>query len=246
MTRQNTIPSIGINGEENNVKMIPALIPFWDMANHDENGFISTQFNDQTLSVESTAIRDFRKDEQIFIYYGKRTATEMLVNNGFFAPQADFGMWIQLPGGEKDYRKSLYVKAGFDSNNIIVPISHDSNPVSGKFLAVNRIFVMDEETVNLWMDKANIDELYDLNYRFSDQTIERKMWQNILIRTKVNVTKLNENSEILNEKINELHIDPKKKKNHQSFILKKYREIEINLFKNVLNFVENYNKQLNE
>lgn len=229
--------------------MIPALIPFWDMANHEESGFISTQFNDETSSVESISMRNFNKGEQIFIYYGKRTAIEMLVNNGFFDPTSDFGLWIQLPGGDKDYRKELFIKAGFNSNTIILPIMHEPNYLSDKFLAANRIFIMDQDMINDWMKKSSISELFDVNFKFTDSNMEKKLWQNICIRIKVSLTKLisdeKTNTDFVNEDMNALKLNSNKNiKSYVSVLLNGYRKSEMIVLKNVLDFVEKHIKEI--
>lgn len=89
MTRQNLIP-VNLREEGNPVKVEgqagesapnPVLIPLWDMANH-VNGQITTGYNEAAQQVESLALGDYRKGEQIFIYYGNRTNADFLVHNG--------------------------------------------------------------------------------------------------------------------------------------------------------------------
>lgn len=95
MTRQNLIPFVTKPDEtdkdttdENNKEKKsevtitkPALIPFWDMANH-TNGHITTSYNLELKRVESLALKDYKKGEQVFIYYGDRSNTDLLVHNG--------------------------------------------------------------------------------------------------------------------------------------------------------------------
>lgn len=101
MTRQNLIPS------EDGSRMIHALIPMWDMCNH-ENGRVSphhhhprrirnserslissfsfqitTDFNATSDCCECYALRDFKEGEQIFISYGPRTNSDFFVHSGF-------------------------------------------------------------------------------------------------------------------------------------------------------------------
>lgn len=85
MTRQNIIPS-DVKVEDNKSQAV--LIPFWDMANH-INGILTTGYNDELEMVESQAMMDFKKGEQIFIYYGNRNNTDLLIHNGFVYPEND-------------------------------------------------------------------------------------------------------------------------------------------------------------
>lgn len=82
MTRQNSIPRVCTdNAAETEAKLTPALIPLWDMANHTE-GVVATSFNQESDRIESAAFMDFRKGEQIFMYYGVRNNTNFLIHNG--------------------------------------------------------------------------------------------------------------------------------------------------------------------
>lgn len=87
MTRQNLVPRKfqvkGASGEENvtDDEPVSALIPFWDMANHG-SGRITTFFDSTAGEVSCNAQAACSAGEQFFIYYGDRTNTEFLVNNG--------------------------------------------------------------------------------------------------------------------------------------------------------------------
>lgn len=92
MTRQNAIPMERNNNNETSksdgetsameITQMPALIPFWDLANH-KNGVITTSYNVTDEQIEGATLSDVRKGEQIFIYYGDRNNANMLVHNGF-------------------------------------------------------------------------------------------------------------------------------------------------------------------
>lgn len=232
MTRQNTIPSFNendiISSEKESIRMIPALIPFWDMANHDQSGYISTQFNEETLKIESTTIKEFSKGEQIFIYYADRNNTEMLVNNGFFTKDGDFCLWFNIPNGDNDYRKPLYTQAGFTSNSFSLPITQKLNYLTEKFLIAHRIFIMDQEMVKFWLNCNTLkqDELFSVNFKFDDEKMNKKFWQNILIRLKVAIAKLDDKIELHNKKGQILEM------------LLQYRNSEKNILTNSLKYVE--------
>lgn len=59
----------------------PALIPFWDLANHID-GHVTTSYNDNKRQIEATTLAAVRKGEQIFIHYGNRSNANLLVHNG--------------------------------------------------------------------------------------------------------------------------------------------------------------------
>lgn len=88
MTRQNALPKLmnpleNKNGEDNSIMSatIPALIPFWDMANHQE-GVLSTDYNPLKKRIECSAWKNIKKNEQVYIYYGHRPNCDLLVHNG--------------------------------------------------------------------------------------------------------------------------------------------------------------------
>jgi len=74
MSRQNFVP---IDGTPQ-----ICLIPFWDMLNHDE-GVMTTFYNQETASTECHAMRNYKKGEQMFIYYGERANSKLLLYQGF-------------------------------------------------------------------------------------------------------------------------------------------------------------------
>lgn len=84
MTRENIIPRLDQPEDEDSTHgydTIASLIPFWDVANH-KDGTITSFFNMELSQLESSALTDFQKGEQIFIYYGDRSNADLLVHNG--------------------------------------------------------------------------------------------------------------------------------------------------------------------
>jgi protein-histidine N-methyltransferase len=82
MTRQNLVPT-KVNGL---VEDLPALIPFWDMANHKDD-VVTTGYNEELQQIESAALTDYKKGEQIFIHYGNRNNVDLMIHNGFVYPE---------------------------------------------------------------------------------------------------------------------------------------------------------------
>lgn len=83
MTRQNSIPrKSALEGvESTEAQTTPALIPLWDLANH-TNGHVTSSFNVEKEQIEGSALLNFKRDDQIFIFYGIRNNTNFLVHNG--------------------------------------------------------------------------------------------------------------------------------------------------------------------
>ena len=88
MTRQNFIPSTLPKPDSNNTgnsskvsDSMPALIPLWDLANH-KDGEVTSAYNMELERLESLSLCDFKRGEQIFMYYGNRSNADLLVHNG--------------------------------------------------------------------------------------------------------------------------------------------------------------------
>lgn len=91
MTRQNAIPLVRATKDDattdetppttEDESQTPALIPFWDLANHID-GHVTTSYNDTEHQIEATTLADVPKGEQIFIHYGNRNNANLLVHNG--------------------------------------------------------------------------------------------------------------------------------------------------------------------
>ncbi|CEO98153.1 SET domain containing protein [Plasmodiophora brassicae] len=67
-----------------------ALIPCWDMANHDPNGCRSFYNEDGNVLVSETS-SSVAADDQIFINYGCRPAWQLVVYQGFVGSSSDCG-----------------------------------------------------------------------------------------------------------------------------------------------------------
>ena len=79
MTRQNRVPLGGTSFEP---EFGLALIPLWDLINHAEGEVTST--HDIAAKVtECTAMMDFAAGDQVFMFYGPRPNSELLLHSGF-------------------------------------------------------------------------------------------------------------------------------------------------------------------
>lgn len=95
MTRQNSLPrttkpdeTSNTDDDKNNAaragQPMPALIPLWDLANHvdGKTSRITSSYNVEKNQIEGLALFDYKKGDQICIYYGARNNTNLLVHNG--------------------------------------------------------------------------------------------------------------------------------------------------------------------
>jgi histone-lysine N-methyltransferase SETD3 len=76
-SRQNQVPQRGHNALSEY-----ALIPAWDMCNHD-HGDLQTFWDVNSDSTESHAMRAYKKGEQVYIFYGPRPNSDLLLHAGF-------------------------------------------------------------------------------------------------------------------------------------------------------------------
>lgn len=95
MSRQNEIPS-----KVHHSSPTLALIPLWDLCNH-SSGHISTFFNVESQTCDCYAQHDFSVGENFTIFYGSRTNSELLVQQGFVYTENDFDSYpIRLGKGK--------------------------------------------------------------------------------------------------------------------------------------------------
>ena len=110
--RQNLVPSGKESGRASN-----ALIPFWDLANHEASGPLSTDFDDESSSLVCMANRAFAEGEQFTMLYGERSNHALLVHSGFV-----------LEGNPHD---NLQIKLGVSKND---PLAKQKQEILEKLL----------------------------------------------------------------------------------------------------------------
>ncbi|KAF7993010.1 hypothetical protein HCN44_005791 [Aphidius gifuensis] len=197
MTRQNIIPS------RNDSQMIHALIPMWDMCNHEE-GIITTDFNINSDTCECYVKRSFNKGEQIFINYGLRTNSEFFVHSGFVYPDnKNDGFKLRLGISKSDPlfndRVNLLEKIGFTSSMTFL-LENSSEPITDQMLAFLRIFSMRKNELDHWLES---EKIFDLMHRDCslDTVVEENVKKFLLTRLKLLIsnypTKLEEDIELL-------------------------------------------------
>uniref|UniRef100_A0A8C9WSB3 protein-histidine N-methyltransferase n=1 Tax=Scleropages formosus TaxID=113540 RepID=A0A8C9WSB3_SCLFO len=142
MTRQNQIPT------EDGSRVTLALIPLWDMCNH-TNGLITTGYNLEDDRCECVALQDYKKDDQIYIFYGTRSNAEFVIHNGFFyEANAHDRVKIKLGVSKSErlyaMKAEVLARAGIPSSSIFALHGADP-PMSAQLLAFLRVFCMTEE-----------------------------------------------------------------------------------------------------
>lgn len=102
----------------------------------------------ETKSSECKAMRDFKKDEQIFIFYGQRTNLEFFVHNGFvYEDNSHDAYQINLGLSQSDAlfkkRAELLEEIELKTSETFM-ISLEEQPIPDCMLAFCRIFSMNE------------------------------------------------------------------------------------------------------
>ncbi|XP_011312839.1 histone-lysine N-methyltransferase setd3 isoform X2 [Fopius arisanus] len=182
MTRQNIIPS------EHAGEMIHALIPMWDMCNHEE-GVITTDFNINSDMCECYVKREFKQGEQIFINYGSRTNSDFFVHSGFVYPDnKNDGFKLRLGISKSDPlfqdRMKLLEKLEFPASNLSFLLNTTSEPISDQMLAFLRVFSMRKFELDHWLESSKV---LDLKHRDCalDTVVETNVRKFLLARLKL-------------------------------------------------------------
>ncbi|KAI4495742.1 hypothetical protein M0802_008365 [Mischocyttarus mexicanus] len=198
MTRQNLIPS------EDGSSMIHALIPMWDMCNHEE-GRITTGFNTTSDCCECYAMRNFKKGEQIFISYGSRTNSDFLVHSGFVCLEnKKDGVRIPLGISTSDplrkERIELLDKLGLPATGKFL-LEAGTVPISDSLLAFLRVFNMRKAELTHWLKSDKVTDLKHIDCAL-DTIVEESVMKFLLDRLKLLLAKYPSTIEEDLEKLN--------------------------------------------
>merc|ERR1719384_2050819 len=178
MTRQNVVP-----GDEENASPVTALIPFWDLANHD-HGQLSTDYDPEADATVCLAQRDFSQGEQFTIFYGIRANCDLLIHNGFVFPdnQADC-LTIRLGVAKTDTLATaclaLLERLGVSSQKF--HLRRTEEPLEGGLVAFLRLLQMDQAAIQEQMDKED-KEILSLCQVEKETPVDAKVMQYMITR----------------------------------------------------------------
>lgn len=178
MTRQNLIPSS--DPEQTN----PALIPLWDMANH-MNGELTTGYDLENNCVQGGTLQDYKKGEQVFIFYGCRNNMDLLVHNGFIYPDNQYDcVPIKLGLSQSDElledRTKLLEALGISISGDLFVLPQPIF-ISTKLLGFVRVFNMNKEQLTHWIGSDRAQDLLHVDCAL-ETSLESKTWSFIQIR----------------------------------------------------------------
>lgn len=178
MTRQNIVPQ-GVKGEPESV-----LIALWDMANH-TNGVINTAYSEATNQIESYCLKDFEIGEEVTMAYGSRSNEDFLIHNGFVFPENDnknFNIKLSLSKSDElydDRAKLLNIIGVRPTGNFQI-----APAFSNELLAFVRIFNMNKDQLNSWLEAENTKELLNPDLLL-DKAMQQKNFMFLLMRVKI-------------------------------------------------------------
>ncbi|KAG4074422.1 hypothetical protein HA402_000401 [Bradysia odoriphaga] len=244
MTRQNSIPKVSPdNNTEVEAQPTPALIPLWDMANHTE-GVVSSSFNEETDRIESAAFMDFRKGEQIFIYYGSRNNTNFLIHNGFVYPNnLTDSVAIRLGLSDADpllIKRTQLLDALKIPKNCELDVLPSPKYISPKLLGFVRVFNMGEEQLDHWLASERSDDLLWTDCAL-ETALETKIWTFLKIRLTI-LLKSFTTTIAEDEAIVDAHKKGQNKLGHNKILVIQFRLTEKRILQDALEYVEQRTK----
>ncbi|ETN80344.1 hypothetical protein NECAME_09238 [Necator americanus] len=155
-TRINLIPGEMGRAKDGTMQMVPALIPVLDMANHElilgsEDLGEAVSYSTEDDCAEILATKNVASGEWVSMFYGRRTAAEHLLHNGFVPigenPFDSYKLKISLGRSDKNFKEKqkLFGEMGFSekSNVYMYDIGCGSNPFHPSMEHFARIYVSD-------------------------------------------------------------------------------------------------------
>ncbi|CAD6188630.1 unnamed protein product [Caenorhabditis auriculariae] len=123
-TRVNMIPSESETTEKNERIMVPALIPVFDMANHDFDALASDDavcFSVEDDLAMLVSAKDVKKGDSVSMFYGRRSNGDHLLHNGFVPrgenPSDYYKLKIGIPKTDKALNAKQALISAFAPSN---------------------------------------------------------------------------------------------------------------------------------
>ncbi|PXF47428.1 Histone-lysine N-methyltransferase setd3 [Gracilariopsis chorda] len=165
MTRQNALP----------ISEPPtmALVPLWDLCNHEPGHYTTQVLVHESITVECRAMRSFKAGDPVTIFYGPRPNEKLLLFSGFVHPDNAYDtIPVSLPISRSDPLSPLKARA-LSKMGVDVQLATVSTPTSeegvgkswlcnvvvgrgviGEALAVARVLAMDKGALTDWLKRG--------------------------------------------------------------------------------------------
>uniref|UniRef100_A0A915ANH1 protein-histidine N-methyltransferase n=1 Tax=Parascaris univalens TaxID=6257 RepID=A0A915ANH1_PARUN len=153
-TRINFIPSQYAKDSNGEPVAVPCLIPLLDMANHEFDYPLTVHFSTEGDYASIKATKDYKRGDEVTIFYGNRTNRQFFLHNGF-VPDGEnkndtYKLKIGFPRGDKQVRARLKLMhdAGFNAESrvFVFEVSASERPVPPSLLDFARVFLVENPT----------------------------------------------------------------------------------------------------
>ncbi|KAF4519499.1 hypothetical protein B566_EDAN010684 [Ephemera danica] len=149
---------------------------------------LSTNFVAERERSECVAWRRFPRGEQIFIFYGARPNCELLVHNGFVPAHNEHdSIALRLGVSRADplfeRRCALLVRLALPAAGEFT-LRAGADPVDSSLRAFLRVFSMNAEQLEDWLDREDCSEL-ELEQCQVDSDVETRAWTFLAARVRL-------------------------------------------------------------
>ncbi|KAH1022050.1 hypothetical protein HUJ04_011513 [Dendroctonus ponderosae] len=165
------------------------------------NGGIIPNYNPETDQLECLASKDFQEGEQLFIFYGKRSNSEILDHNGFFYEDNEHDYRLVSMCTAVPKRVELLKSMGMPLS-FLIQITKDTKTISDDLLAFTRVMSLPADQIDQWRPKEKYAALAKPDCPL-DAQFTKRCWDYLKIRLTVELahfkTTIEEDLEILNK-----------------------------------------------
>jgi histone-lysine N-methyltransferase SETD3 len=159
-----------------------ALVPVYDLINHEAGGNVTTNYNLENHELESCAVRDFKKGEEIRMFYGDRCNVELFVYSGFVVPD-NVHNWatlsIEFPPNDplKEKKVEILTQHNIPENPTFALFAKQDNNELLSFLRIVGISTEEELTENA--EKAFVEPISSPNELIAYTLLESRLQQRL-------------------------------------------------------------------
>ncbi|UJR35822.1 hypothetical protein I4U23_028569 [Adineta vaga] len=158
-TRQNNV-----SNEQGEPRL--GLIPVMDFLNH-QNGQECIHYDENLKQIECKTMKDIEKDEQIFMFYGKRTNAEYLIHNGFVPDQNNpydtYSLRLALPKTDKgfDEKSQLLQRYGLETSDKFLLFVENELLNLTIFIFIKIFLMNSDEITKVLAENMTMDNFFD-------------------------------------------------------------------------------------